>query len=99
MRRRARIIHLLPWSRAGLAVGALMFAAHATGMAENPAFRLELIPIAAGLNAAVFHWGVFCSVEGWDAGVPVPAAARGSAIASLVLWTAVIACGRLLAYL
>jgi hypothetical protein len=96
--------HLLPWSRAGLALvvpsGLLMFAAHATEMAENPAFRLKLILIAAaGLNAAVFHWGVFRSVAGWDARVPAPGAARGSAVASLFLWVGVIACGRLLAYL
>ena len=39
-----------------LASGLMMFTAHATEMAANPAFRLKLILIAAALvNAATFH--------------------------------------------
>src|SRR5438477_556145 len=53
--------HLLPWARWSLLLvvptGALMFAAHATEMATNPAFRLKLVLlVAAFLNA-----GVVCS--------------------------------------
>jgi hypothetical protein len=52
--------HLLPWARMSLVLvvpsGLMMFAANATEMAENPAFRLKLVLIAAALlNAAVFH--------------------------------------------
>ena len=43
--------HLLPWARWSLLLvvpsGALMFAAHATEMVENPAFRLKLVFVAA----------------------------------------------------
>jgi hypothetical protein len=51
--------HLLPWARVGLGVvaptGLLMFTAHATEFATNPAFQLKLALItAACLNAAVF---------------------------------------------
>ena len=50
------------------------------------------------MNAAVFHTGVFRSVEAWDRGAAPPAAARAAAALSLATWIAVLACGRLLAY-
>jgi hypothetical protein len=95
--------HLLPWSRLGLAVvapsGLMMFVAHATEMAASPVFRLKLILIAtAGLNAAVFHRWSVKSVGSWNHDVVTPVAARLSAVLSLILWTGVISCGRLLAY-
>jgi uncharacterized protein DUF6644 len=95
--------HLLPWARASLLVivptGGLMFVAHATEFAGNPAFRLKLLLLVlAGLNAAVFHLRPFRRVAGWDRGSPAPWPARLAACLSLALWTGVIACGRLLAY-
>lgn len=53
----------------------------------------------AGLNAALFHRGGFRSVRDWDTEAATPSAARGAAVLSVLLWTAVITCGRLLAYL
>ena len=96
--------HLLPWARRSLLViaptGAMMFAAHATEMAANPAFQLKLLLLSlAGLNAVVFHAGIFRTVAGWDLQSAIPAAAKVSAIISLCLWAGVITCGRLLAYL
>jgi hypothetical protein len=96
--------HLLPWSRAGLVLvvpsGAAMFVAHATEMATNPAFQLKLALIAAaGLNALLFHRGVFRTAAGWDRAAPIPPRARVTAVCSLALWAGVLACGRLLAYL
>jgi hypothetical protein len=96
--------HLLPWARWSLLLivpsGAMMFAAHATEMAENPAFRLKLVLISAAfLNAAVFHRWPFRTVGDWDTEVLGPGAARAAGILSLTLWTGVIACGRLIAYL
>ncbi len=96
--------HHLPWARAALLLvvptGALMFIAHATDFAGNPAFRVKLILLAAaGLNALLFHRGAFRSVTGWESDVAVPATARAAAVASLVLWVGIIAAGRLLAYL
>ncbi len=97
-------LHHLRWARVALVLvapsGLLMFAAHASEMATNPAFRLKLVLIAlAGLNAAVFHRGIFRSVAAWDLNVPAPAAAKVAAVLSLLLWATVITCGRLLAYL
>jgi hypothetical protein len=96
--------HLLPWARLGLALvaptGVLMFAAHATEFATNPAFQLKLALImAACLNAAVFHRWPFRSVSAWDVEQRSPRAARLAAVGSLLLWAGVISCGRLLAYL
>jgi hypothetical protein len=95
--------HLLVWARGSLLLivpsGAMMFVAHATEMAENPAFRLKLILIAAAfVNAAVFHRWPFRTVGDWDTEVAGPGGARTAAVLSLALWTGVIACGRLIAY-
>jgi hypothetical protein len=95
--------HLLPWARVGFAVvlptGLMMFVAHAMEMATNPAFQVKVALISlALLNAALFHRGVFRSVEGWDVERVAPVPARIAAGVSLVLWAGVIACGRLLAY-
>lgn len=95
--------HHLPWARAALLLvlpsGFLMFIAHATEFADNPAFRLKLaFLVLAGLNALMFHRGAFRSVAGWES-TAVPVSARLAAVASLVLWVGVIAAGRLLAYL
>ena len=96
--------HVLPWAKLSLLViipsGLLMFIAHATEMANNPAFQLKLLLLAAaGLNALVFHTRIFRTVAAWDSGVPVPQAAKIHALFSLILWAGVITCGRLLAYL
>ncbi len=94
--------HLLPWSRFSLIVvvpsGVLLFISAATETWANPAFRLKLLLIAAaGVNAYVFHRRTFCSVGEGNHG-STPAAAKLSAVVSLVLWTGVIAAGRLIAY-
>src|SRR6185436_8839134 len=54
--------HHLPWARAALLLvvpsGVLMFMAHATEFATNPAFQLKLTLLAlAGINALTFHRG------------------------------------------
>lgn len=94
---------VLPWSRRGLALvvptGLLLFITNASTLAEDPTFWLKLVLIGvAGLNAMLFHRTVFRTADHWDQDVPVPHAARLVAAASILLWTAVIVCGRLLAY-
>jgi hypothetical protein len=92
--------HLLPWSWAALLLivpsGLLMFGAQPELLA-NPVFLLKLALIgAAGGNALAFHTGPWRTVAYWPA--RLPARARWHAALSLLLWIAVIACGRLLAY-
>lgn len=96
--------HLLPWAWAAFLLivpsGVAMLSAHATDFAANPAFRVKLALIAfAGLNALLFHNGVYRSVSAWDQHQPTPAAAKASALLSLMIWFGVITCGRLIAYL
>ena len=96
--------HLLPWSVTGLilvaATGLMMFTAHATEFFDNPAFILKMILIVvAGVNALLFHNGIYREVHRWNMNTDAPMSARVSALVSMVLWVGVIACGRLLAYL
>jgi hypothetical protein len=95
--------HLLRWAMAALLLivpaGLMMFAAQPEDFANNPVFILKLCLIAtAGANAALFHLGVYRSVAGWDVNAPAPGTARFQALLSMLLWIAVILCGRLLAY-
>lgn len=95
--------HTLPWTLGSflliLPSGLAMFIAHAGDLIASPVFALKMCLImAAGINAAVFHAGVFRGAAQWDVDVMPPAAARAASALSLLLWISVIACGRLLAY-
>ncbi len=79
--------------------GTLLFTAHPSEFLENRVFVLKLLLIvAAGANAGILHAGPLTSVAAWDTGAMPPARVRAAAALSLLLWPAVIACGRLLAY-
>src|SRR4029450_8339700 len=86
--------HLLPWARWSLLVivptGGLMFTAHATEMASNPALRLKLILLGAALlNAGGFHRWPFRTVGDWDTETHAPVPARVAGLLSIVLWIGV----------
>ncbi len=53
---------------------------------------------AGGVNVWAFHRGVYRLLASSDQGPPPPAARVAGAV-SLGVWTAVVACGQLLAYL
>ena len=93
----------LPWTVGAFLVvmlsGSLMFTAHADDFLTNRVFLLKMgLILAAGINAGVLHTGAFRQVHRWDTGILPPAQVRLAAALSIVLWTCVIACGRLLAY-
>jgi hypothetical protein len=95
--------HVLPWTAASFLLivpsGLMMFVAHASEFIASPVFVLKMgVIFTAGVNAAVFHAGVFRSAGRWDVDATPPLAARAAAALSLLLWLSVIACGRLLAY-
>jgi hypothetical protein len=52
----------------------------------------------AGLNAAIFRYGVYRSVAAWDEAAVAPASARRWAGVSLFLWVALIFAGRAIAF-
>lgn len=92
--------HLLPWSWVGLLLivpsGLLMLSTQPE-LLGNDVFLLKLaLIVAAGVNALVFHAGPWRRAARWPD--IAPAWARLHAVLSLLLWIAVIACGRLLAY-
>ena len=96
--------HLLPWTLGALVLivptGLLMFSAHASDFIANRAFQLKMaLLLAAGINAAIFHTGPYRTVDAWNVGAAAPLAARFSVAVSIFTWIAIIACGRLLAYL
>lgn len=87
--------HLLPWSKRGLWLivpsGFLLFITNAIALANNPIFWLKMaLLLSAGLNGWLFHR----KTEKHR----TPKGLRIMALASMLLWIAVIACGRLLAY-
>lgn len=82
-----------------LATGLLMFTAHAADFLGNRVFVLKMgLILAAGVNAAMLHAGAFRTVAAWDTDALPPVSVRAAAALSILAWTAVIACGRLLAY-
>lgn len=91
---------LLPWSVAGLVVavpaGLVLFASDATSLLSNPASRLKLVLLLlAGANAVTLHAsGALRSV----ATGAVPLRPKLHAALSLLLWIAIVACGRMIAY-
>lgn len=95
--------HLLPWAVASLLLivpaGVAMFASQPRDFLGNPTFLLKLaLLVAAGVNAALFHVGVYRGVAHWDLDRAAPPLARAQAALSLLLWIAIIGCGRMLAY-
>jgi hypothetical protein len=99
--------HVLPWSIGSFVLivpsGLLMFTAHATEFIDSEVFILKMLLImAALLNAGLFHTITFRTADVWDSEemrkLPPPPSARLAGALSLLLWIAVIACGRLLAY-
>jgi hypothetical protein len=96
--------HALPWARRSLALlvvptGFLLFATRATEFAASGVFRWKLaLIVLAGMNALVFHTRIAKTIDAWDCDLDTPVAAKLAGASSLLLWIAVITCGRLLAY-
>jgi hypothetical protein len=87
---------LAPWTLAGLVImlitGPLMFCADAVTYYVNPSFRFKMACLAVAIvyNFTVHRWA---SHSG-----PPPIAGKLVAFFSLVLWTAVVAGGRMIAF-
>ena len=65
----------------------------------NVMFWISLgLLLAAGVNAAIFRYGVYQSVATWDEAVVTPVSARKWAGVSLSLWILLIFAGRAIAF-
>lgn len=94
---------LLPWAFAGFAVmvvsGLLLFYSGPIRAAGNIFFQVKMAAIAlAGVNAMVFHLTIYRRVADWDCDPVPPRRARIAGFCSLLLWSAVVICGRMQAY-
>lgn len=92
---------LAPWFLAGFATmlvsGGVLFTAFATAAYSNMYFRVKMAAILlAGVNALVFH---FLLVRRGSNGNDVPCTrVRLAGLTSIVLWSTVIVCGRMMSY-
>jgi len=87
---------LAPWTRWGLALmlitGPMMFSSDAVTYSRNPSFRFKM---ACLLAAVVYQF----TVHRWATTPGISAGSRRLAAAvSLVLWTGVLAAGRMIAF-
>lgn len=90
---------LVPIAATGVLIlaasGIILFAADAESVARKGVFQLKLVLIALALaNVAAFR--LLYGAVGSD---PPPPGARALALVSLLLWTSVAICGRMIAYL
>jgi hypothetical protein len=88
---------LEPWTRAGIAImlitGPLMFSTDAVTYHYNPSFQFKMICLTAAL---IFHFTVHRRVVRPGASA---AAGKVAGILSLLLWTGVVAGGRMIAFI
>jgi hypothetical protein len=87
--------HVIPWTVAGFLLvavtGLTMFSTRAGDLINNPAFVIKICLIfAAGTNAAVLHARGTIDASS--------ALTKTQAVLSILIWVAVIACGRWIAY-
>ena len=87
----------LTWSAFAVAVasGSLLFISNATKYLANGYFVAKLFLIlAAGLNMVVFHFVSAKDLPKWENEPAPPLRARLAGGLSILLWVAVVACGR-----
>jgi hypothetical protein len=91
------------WAGTGFAVmtvtGLLLFIADPIAFYGDTFFRVKMLLLAlAILNGVVFNRTVGRNVIAWDENPRTPGGAKVAAILSLVLWVAIVAAGRAIAY-
>jgi len=79
--------------------GLLLFYAVPLRSAQSVWFRIKLLLlVGAGVNALLFHYRMKQSVASWNNAPLAPQNIRSGAVRSLVFWTLIVICGRLIAY-
>lgn len=95
--------HVLPWSQRGLILivpsGILLFLTNAQALGVDPVFWLKIgLIFVAAVNVLVFHQIFYNPFKRLGTNAELPRVARICAGVSIVIWIAVVASGRLLAY-
>ena len=91
----------LTWTAFAVAVasGGLLFISNATKYLENGYFDAKILLIcAAGLNMAMFHALTAKDLPRWENDTRLPLPARLAGGLSILLWVAVVACGRMIGF-
>jgi hypothetical protein len=79
--------------------GTLLFISKASSYMINPYFIIKmLIMAAAGVNMLVFQFVTQKSESEWDNAAKPPTGARLAGILSIILWLAVLVCGRAIGF-
>ncbi|MEQ1898401.1 MAG: DUF6644 family protein [Vicinamibacterales bacterium] len=94
---------LFPWQMAGFALmvmsGVLLVFTEPLRFYSNIFFQVKmLLLLLAGLNMLVFHAGVYRRVAEWDHQEVLPGSARVAGALSMVLFSGIVVCGRMIAY-
>jgi len=103
-RRASEVVgQLNPWVKASFAVmiitGVLLFTGDPVAFYSTIFFKVKMLLLAVALmNILVFNWTAGRTIAEWDQDVDPPRGAKTAAIISLVLWVAIIAAGRAIAY-
>jgi hypothetical protein len=87
----------ITWVAFAIAVttGSLLFASHANKYLQNGFFVAKLALIAvAGVNMVIFHFVGAKDMARWEKNASPPFPAKFAGALSLILWIAIIACGR-----
>jgi hypothetical protein len=95
---------LVPWTWAAFVLSVItgvgLFITRANHYFENPAFRIKaLLLVLAGINMAIFHFGIARRLREWDEAAAMPLAAKCAAAVSLVAWSGVMLAGRWIGHL
>ena len=92
-----------PWMFTGFAImtitGIFLFWCQAVKAYNSIFFKTKVVLlIVAAINAIAFERGIYRKVDKWDNALVPPMEARVAGWASLILWAAIITCGRTMAY-
>jgi hypothetical protein len=92
-----------PYLAGGFAImvitGTLLFVSDPVTFYPNTFLRVKMLMlILAGLNVLIFNTTIGRKVDEWDEAARTPRGAKIAGIVSLVLWAAIIAAGRAIAY-
>jgi hypothetical protein len=93
----------IPWALAGFIIqvttGLLLFSSEATKMYANLGFKIKMsLIVIAGINALIFHFVAYQSVDKWENDPVGPVSARAAGLISILLWFGIVAAGRWIAY-
>jgi hypothetical protein len=94
---------LNPWMAVGCGImivsGVLLFCGDPVSFYSTTFFKVKMIMLVlAGLNVLIFNWTIGRKTAEWDLNPETPGGAKAAAVISLVLWVAIVAAGRGIAY-